>query len=503
MRRNFTNEKAVFGGALRETSRKQGEIPGAIVRVNPLQGSCDVSAQGNYYANVPLPNLERDVEGSGGEFKIPRRGTPVILRLGVGWPSISQVLSISADQESIGRPSFPIDPSGSSGAGLFSNDDGPTFLGRLPRDLHFGDKGWIGNQGQKLAILDGGIVVMEASPMARVEVNQDEDTVLLAGRNTRLITGFGNIEFRDRGGKSSFVLEGGTDQITQTGNGKDNWSIRAEMGGEAEGLINFQTRNLQGQRMSSLTMDADGSEQRYNAGNTSVAVEGSHEWSIRQGRKTYVQQGNDYLEVQGAREERIYGNHTSEVFDTRFSRVGGDRRDTVMRDWSLAAMRNMKINVSGDALMSNPLTNALDVVVTNGNAMFDVGNPIAGDTAKALSGFKVNTHGLGNVELLANELGMLFLDAALPAASVYIGANLSTQPTAPKGMGFEPAVLGWKFIALMTAAISTFDVHQHPLPPPLAALAFFAPTLPPIPLMSLTVSPSLPFSVSKKVMVGM
>jgi len=503
MRNGFSHEKSLFGGALRDSPHKQPEIPGVIVRVNPAQGSCDVSAGGNYYGNVPLPGLSRDVEGSGGSFEIPRRGTPVVLRLDVGWPVISQVLPISTDQEAVSRPSFDLDPTGSSSGDLFPTDDGPTFLGRMPKDMHLGDRGWVGNQGQKLAVLDGGVVVMEASPMARVEAIQDGDTLVMAGRNARLLTGFGNLEFRDEGGKSSFVFEGGTDQVTQTGAGKENWTVRAEMGGDAEGLLNFQTRDLGGQQVSSLTLEMDGSERRYNAGNTTVAVDGRHECSIRQGRQTYVQQGSDYLEVRGVREEQIYGNHITEAFDTRFCRVGGDRRDTVMRDWSLAAMRNMKINVSGDALQSTPLTNALDVVVTNGSVMFDVGNVTAGDTVKAMSGFKVNTHGPGNVELLANELGMLMMDAALPTASVYVGANISTQATAPKPSIFEPAVLGWKFIALMTALIATFDSHTHMLPPPLAALAFFAPTLPPIPLMSATVAPNVPFSVSKKVMVGM
>jgi len=142
-------------------------------------------------------------------------------------------------------------------------------------------------------------------------------------------------------------------------------------------------------------------------------------------------------------------------------------------------------------------------VVTNGHASFDIGSQLAGDSFKATSSFRVNTHGLGNVELLANELGMIMMDAALPTGSVYVGANLSAQATAPKPSLFEPAVLGWKFIALMTAVVATFDSHTHMLPPPLAALAFFAPTLPPIPLMSATVAPNIPFSVSKKVMVGM
>ena len=499
----FATEQPLFGGALRKSPHRASQIPGVIARVNPLQGSCDVSAAGNYYGNVPLPDLARDAEGSGGEFKIVRRGTPVVLRLDMGWPVIAQVLPISTDQEAVGRPSFAIDPSGSSGGDLFSNNDGPTFLGRMPKDLHMGDRGWVGNQGQRLAILDGGVISMEASPMAKVEVIQDEDTLLMAGRNTRLISGFGNVEFRDSGGKSSFVFEGGTDQITQTGAGKENWTIRTEIGGEAEGLVNLQTRNLEGQRIASLTMDMDGSERRFNAGNTSVAVEGSHECSIKQGRLIRIQQGNDFLEVQGAREEHVYGNYITEAFDTRFCRVGGDRRDTVMRDWTLAAMRNMKVNVSGDVALSNPTTNALDFTVTNGSVLFDVGSPIAGDSFKALSGFKVLTHGLGNVELLATELGMLMMDASLPLGSVYVGANLSSQKTAPKGAGFEPAVLGWKFIALMTAVVSTFDTHVHMLPPPLAALAFGAPTLVPLVLMSATVAPNIPFSVSKKVMVGM
>lgn len=501
MYRDLASEKRIFGGALREPP-KRSQMPGIIVRVNPLQGSCDVSAGGNYYGNIPLPDLARDVEGSGGEFKIVRRGTPVVLRLDMGWPIIAQVLPISTDQEAVGRPSFKLDPTGSASGDLFSSDDGPTFLGRLPKDMHMGDRGWVGNQGQKLAILDGGVVSMEASPMALVEVNQDEDTLLMAGRNTRLMTGFGNIEFNDRGGKSSFVFEGGTDQITQTGAGKKNWTISAEMGGEAEGLVDFQTRNLGGQRVSSLTMNIDGSEQRYNAGNTSVAVDGAHQCTVKQGRSVFITQGSDYLEVRGAREEQIYGNYITEAFDTRFCRVGGDRRDEVMRDWNLAAMRNMKVNVSGDALQANPTTNALDFTVTNGSVLFDIGNAAAGDFPKAMSGFKVNTHGPGNVELLATELGMLMIDAALPAASVYIGANISTTPTAPKGGIFEPAVLGWKFIELITRIVTAHDTHVHILPPPLASLAFFAPTLPPVIPMSPMVLPNLPFSVSKKVMVG-
>lgn len=503
MQRGFSTEKPLFGGALRQTPKQRTSVPGVIVRVNPLQGSCDVSAGGNYYGNVPLPNLARDVAGSGGEFNVPRRGTPVVLRLDVGWPTISQILPISTDQEALDRPSFELDATGSSGGDLFAADDGPTFLGRLPKDMHLGDRGWIGNQGQKLAILEGGVVTLEASPMARVEAVQD-DTLIMAGRNTRLMTGFGNVEFHDEGGKSWFVFEGGTDQVTQTGAGRDKWTIRAEMGGDAEGLVDFQTRDLTGQRVASVSMGMDGSEQRYNAGNTSVSVAGSHACSIQQGRSTLIQQGADYLEVQGDREERVYGNLITETFDTRFSRVGGDRRDTVMRDWSLATMRNMKVNVSGDAISSNPLTNALDFVVTNGSVMFDVGNALAGDLKKALSGFKVNTYGgAGNIELLANEAGLLMLDAALPTASVYIGANVSTQLTAPKGAGFEPAVLGWRFIALMNAIIATFDTHVHPLPPPLAFLAGGAPTLFPIVQMSATVQPNVPFSVSKKVMIGL
>ncbi len=502
MSANFASENPIFGGALHRTPRKRAEVAGTIARVNPLQGSCDVSAEGDYYANVPLPGLKRDVEGSGGAFEVPRRGTPVVLQLSLGWPVISQVLPLSTDQEVMSQPSFDLDPTGATDGTLFDANDGPTFLGRLPKDMHFGDKGWVGNQGQHITLLDGGVVSLGASPMALVEVNQEEDSLLLAGRNTHMISGFGNIKFSSVGGKSGFLFEGGTDQLTQTGAGKGNWPVRLEIGREAEGLLNFQTNDLRGQRLTSLTVDMDGSEQRYNAGNISTAIEGSQEQNIRQGRNTYITQGPDYLEVQGAREEHIYGTYTTEAFGTRFCRVGGDRRDTVMRDWSLAAMRNMKVNVSGDAILSNPTTNALDVVVTNGHASFDIGNPLAGDTVKATSGFRVNTHGMGNIELLANELGMLMLDSALPLGSVYLGANLSAQPKAPKGAGFEPAVLGWRFIALLTAVVATFDTHTHMLPPPVAALAGFAPTLPPLALMSATVAPNIPFSVSKKVMVG-
>jgi len=498
MRHGFSHEDPLFGGALTESPTRKKHKPGVIVRVNPKQGSCDVASEGCYYANVPMPGLDPDPEGSGGDYAVKKRGLPVMLRMDAGWPVISQVLPISTDPSALARPRFRVDPTSSSSDELFDSADGPTFLGRMPRDAHMGDRVWMGNQGQHLALLEGGIATLSASPMSLVEVNQEGDTTLVAGRNTRILSGFGRMEFRDSEGKSSFLFEGGTDQLTQSGAGKENWTSHLEIGGNSEGVLDFRTQNLAGDRMTAFSIDMDGSASHYNAGNVTHSVDGIQENYVGQGRATLIQQGNDEYELSnGTRNERIYGNLTRECFDTLFCRVGSNRRDNVSSDWSIATGRNMKFNVSGDALFSNPTTNALDFTVTNGSVLFDVGNVVAGDTGKSISGFKVNTHGLGNVELLAKELGMAMMDAALPAASVYVGASLPYNPK------FEPAVLGWKFITLIQTIVKTYDTHVHMLPPPVAALAAFAPTLTPILPMTPLVDPALPVSVSKKVMVGL
>lgn len=496
---SVSQEKARYGSALRGTI-VQEQVAGVICSVDAANGSCDVAASdGRFLSNIPLPGMAADPQGAGGSARIPRRNQPVVIQFGHGWPYIAAMLPVPTDDLADGRPSF--DPTdGLSGTGDVDRvGSRPNYRARLPK-LKAGDWMESGNQGQALGLLDGGIALLRGSTLAQVQAIGGSDTLKLVGRNTQLMTGFGEMEFGDSGGKAFFALRGGTDQISQVGAGARKWAFEALVGGlagegGATGLADLHVARTDGERVHSISLEVDGTARRTCLGNDVFRCGARQEASIAQGRSVIIDSGDDMLDVRnGDRYEMFAGSHNSDVLGSRYCRVGESRRDTIRNEWSVSVGRLASISVSGDPLQATPLTNALAVNVANGSVLFDIGNPLMMDVASAVSGFKVNTHLMGNIELLAKEFGMLMLDSKLAAGSVWIGASTESP-------NFEPAVLGLKFVEIITNILALFDSHVHQIPLPSVLIG--GPTLQPLVPMTPIVSPNVPLSLSKKVMVGL
>lgn len=472
-----------------ETRENQWVERGTIIAVYPNSLTCDIiSERHGRLTGVPLPGLSQDPQGAGGHIEIPRPGQGVILQRGLGLPHILSILPMSVSR-TIDRSTCP------TILGLGAGSSSPTaspasYLGCLPVGLLPGDWIQLGNQGQFLGVFDQGAVGLYAGAWSHVMGSLEGDTLNISGRNLNVRTGAGQLTCKDYGGKQSVLLQLGTDQTTETGVDKGNYPLTVRLGGESKGLLDLIIADRIGNSVYEHIIDASGKVTHEETG-PSINTYKQLVADTYGGDLNVEIQGSESRSVVGDQIDIINGSLARNVSQNIQSQVLNDRFDGINRNWDVSVGRNMSIYVSGDPVLSTPLTHSLHVAAANGSVSFDVGNPLAGDTGKSLSGFKVNTHGLGGIELLAKEFGLITIDSALPAASVWIGASTLN----PK---FEPAVLGLKLISLLTQMLILFDTHTHMILLPVPETPTMIPTVP----MTPAIAANLPFLTSMKVMIG-
>lgn len=480
----FGEEGAIHGSALR--AQPPRTVPGTILYVDPNNGACDVFSEGCYYSNIGAPNVTADPEGMGGSLEVPRQGQTVMLSIGAGDPTIVSMYPVSASSETAARPRASLTPVETSGSPYNDSDAAPRS-GRVPNGTLPGDRAWIGNQGQGMGVLDGGMASMWGSQFARLDLLSEADTAKLAGRNLDIFTGFGQMRFIDDEGKASFVFEGGTDQLTQSGAGQSKFPIQFRIGGESEGLLDFHLKDANDRRRYSFSTEPDGTTSRYQAGNEAIRIGGLQAQMIESGRSVVIKTGNDTLSVQdGNRAELFEGSHNTETLESRSYKVGGSRYDKMTKNWAVSAGGSMSFSASGDAVPT-ALSNAVNWTVTNGSVNFDIGSAAALDNPIAQSSFKVTTNSTGRIELLSKAAGQILMDTTLPAAGIMVGGTL-TSPAK------EPAVLGLEFLKVLNTIMAIFDSHTH--------MTNTGVSLTPVPFLTTSLLKHFVPVLSKKVLIG-
>ncbi|RLC88619.1 MAG: hypothetical protein DRJ03_01735 [Chloroflexi bacterium] len=431
-------------------------VRGTIISVNPVSGSCVVKSEfGNFLSNVALPNSTQDPDGGGGTLDIPRRGQDVFVQFGVSHPFIVQFCPVSADLDKDTPPAFSLTEVGL--ADVLDGGDAANFAGRLPVDGQPGDWAKIGNQGQRLGVLDGGVCVIGSSPWAQIYTiaSPEKDITRIVGRHTQLYSQFGTLEFGEDGGKTWLKLEGGTDQLTESTISPANPTFRALVGGASAGMMSLQTFDREGAPVYEHIVDYDGSVNFHSRGNQTLISEGSLIHDIQLGRTTRVLTENDNLSVlNGDRVEKYQGAQKTSVSGRKALNVGQDYAATVQRDIAFTAGRHIRFSAGGD-LKAKPGDVASQWNVTNGTLYFEIGNPASLDTQAARSGFKVLSMGGGDIMLGALRppsriiLGSMFPD------SVVLGGDPMTGAAAFHAVKWETLVPILKTLAL------AIDSHIH------------------------------------------
>lgn len=464
-------------------------VRGTILSVNPVSGTCVVKTEfGNFLPNVALPNFHQDPDGGGGTLDIPRRGQEVLVQFGVSHPSIVQFCPASVDLDLDAPSAFRLTEIETGH--VLDKGDAANFSGRMPSDGQPGDWAKIGNQGQRLAVLDGGVCAMGSSPWAQIYTiaSPEKDLTRIAGRHLQMFSQFGTMEFGEDGGKTWLKLEGGTDQLTESSVEPANPTFRFMVGGESPGMMSLQAFDRQGASIFENIVDYSGATNTRIRGDVTLSNEGAFLRDVKQSRTVRVLTGDDSISVlNGNRLERYRGSQSTKISGRKTTSVGGNYGVTCNGDIAFTAARSMKLNAGG-TLTAKPGDIAAQWNVSNGSLCFEIGNPAALDTGAAQSGFKVSSMGGGDIFFSALRPPSKIILGSLAPDSVVLGGDPVT------GTAVFHAVKWETLLPVLKAMALSIDTHVH--------LAFGTPTAPATVPVSPILEPLLQLCKSLNVMIG-
>lgn len=445
-------------------------MKGSIIAVGTSK--CTVFTEtGETYCSLDWPNMDQSPSGGGCMVAPPEVGTPVILRKSPTGTVISQTLALSSPVSN----NQPFSVSDSNVVNVAAGLDGPAYQNQLPNDAQPGDWVRMGNQGQKIGILEGGVALMSAAPWAAVRANQTNNTLQVFGRNLEVLTGFGRTKYTDIAGKQSFLFEGGTDRLTETGTGLENWTVRALIGGTCPGFADLQFKKTDGDNLFRAALEGDGTLNTWQAGDNNSNIDGRVTAIINNGRAVAITAGNDAIDVAESGIESYGGSLKTDISKNRTCLVGNDRTDMVMRDWIMSAGRNMRLSAGGDLKLGIPGDNAVLWNISNGSLKIDIGNVAnnSGIPDKTMGGLDT-TSWWGDIKLrTVSPLGKIILDTSGPAGSVLLGSIM--------GEAKFHTTKYEQLAALVNALLNALDTHVHPtgmgpsgtpMIPPVAATPF-------------------------------
>jgi len=424
-----------------------------IKEVYPDKYTCDVyTERGRFLSGVAWPGASDDI-------RAPRRGEQLAVNFNLGVPTLIEA-KVDFLRELGTTEAFRV--TGATGFGaadpIYSDKGESNQRGDGPQDIMPGD--WVrqGEMGQMLGVLSGGTTVLKAGELAQVIATQAQNLLRIVGQNFQLYTGAGELQFKTEDGKTSMVLRAGGDVETESAPSQDNFRIRCELGDEGE-MVDFRVTDGKGCELYRMHVDPDGRVEKQALRETAIYTE-DRRTEIGAGDVTFVGgpratdvSGTDTLNSGGAREVETGGAHRT--------RAAGDIAQATLRDYVVNARRNIDVQAGGT--LPNTGTPAFKITVSNGDMKFDIGNPLAGDTQVARSGFEVQT-GLGDINM-RSLLGNISLNSTLP------GGVKAGGP----GPGLFSAVLYEQLQAFFNLFGILLDTHVHPQPILGGAL-----TLPPV-----------------------
>lgn len=385
---NYTPRQDRLRGSPFTGQAQERSLLGTVIKVCPETFSCQVKGDdGSIYDSLPFPNLEQDSQGGGGEVCVPRNGQRVELKL--GGPLGTRIRGLTATpfpgivSESASPDLFP--------AGLPANQRGRVnFRGLMPKNLVAGDWCRVGNQGQYLGVLDGGVAALFGSPWSRITAvgGSNTDTLEIVGRRLNVITAFGNLKVKSDNGRHSVELSGGLDQQTETGSDRERWTYHGGLG-TREGFSFFSVTTKSGDPIYRVNVGYDGGYDTFCSGNYSLTTLGVS--TIRSNKDfARVVGGGDHLEVRGGdRVEKFLRNRTCQIDINDQLFVMGNATQSVQGNRTVTC-KVLTHNVSGE-VTSKPGDTSYKLNVANGSWDIDIGKPPA-DLAKSMSSYNLTVH---------------------------------------------------------------------------------------------------------------
>lgn len=338
------------------------------------------------------------------DFTLFEIGQTVVVSWDLGFPAIVGVISIvGPPQEAIAATSLTSVEGVGDNNPLQPTDGGNNYKpASAPNDMTAGDRAIVGDLGNALAVLMGGITQMGA-PTAMVRSLGAAGLLQTIAQRMISVSDFGQWSVENDQGRTSFILRAGANQSTQTGLDEQHWTIRLDLGASGD-LFNFQITDPVGKSLFKMYVGADGRTQIYGDAGVDISSgpngdnETLHDTA---GDRTANVGGDDALAITGDRDVSVGGAVTENVTTDKTAAIGNDETRFVNKDQTInIGGKRTDIVVGGPAEDAKPGINAIETHVVNGGWLIDIGNPDDGASISAQAAFKLRTS-LGNIELNA------------------------------------------------------------------------------------------------------
>lgn len=436
----------------RAATRMASEV-GVVTRVDARAGTCDAQGvSGRVAAGVPWPS------GGPGQVCVPVVGDNVEIRWDLGEPPSLDWINRTVPAPKPARVGVVSSQDALSNMGVGFD---PGAFGLQP-----GDKVWVSASGSGIVSqLSDGTFQARASEVCKLVLSPYKDAVEIVGARMALRSAAGELAFTSDGGKTGMSLRLGADEATESHPERQVWRVEMDLGQQGD-LVNLRVCDPKGRPVWGHHVLPGGVVESFGAG-----------WDHTDGPvvmrleslKVETLAGMD-VTAGGPLRLRGSGVDVSSLGGLKL-RSGAALSMRSMGPMSLTATAGLRIGAVG-SILPNPLTNAFAVTASNGSAVFDVGNPLAGDIQSAQSSFDVSVWGTGQAQVSTYGFGGVTLGCAIPQG-IRLGGPGTPRP-APYVPGPFGAVLYEQIMAALAAFGAALDAHVHATTTP------GAPTSPPV-----------------------
>jgi len=452
------------------TQRGRGRHGGSGAHSRRGEFGTVISYQSDRYTATVRTERGRTLTGVGrvrnapGEVIPLSPGTEVLISHDYGLPVIMGVLAIPASSNA-GSESFAVtdDTDALFVGGDGVNQGGITTHGNFrgahePRDVIPGDWVQMGEDGNVLGVLGGGVNVIKSSALCQIRTHLVNELVEIFSRNYRHITDMGEFSVTNDEGRVNMRFRGASDEATEASPEEENWTIKMDLGSEGD-LFNFELCTPQGQTLFKLHVDSEGGAEIFGINGvalTSGSRAGGTNAQETSGSQQNTIGGDRTADVRGSDTLSVGTNQSIQITSDQETNIGNDYRIQALRDMALGSGRNVSVVVQG-----GEGDNALTFDVEDGNWVVDMGSATNQD-----SGINFKTFG-GNMKFETQTGGDFEFESRT--------GNLKTTTNTAKIITGTPnsVVLGGdslasnlvKFQELQSLLMSLFtklDTHVHP-----------------------------------------
>ncbi len=353
-----------------------------------------IDYQSDTYTATVRTNRGRTLTGvprmrsSPGDIASLTPGTEVLLNYDYGAPFIMGILASPAGKQQDGTRFSVTDVEGYGGQGLNKNENtavGNYRLAAEPDDTMPGDWVHVGDEGNSIGVLSGGVNVIKSGALSQVRTHLLNDLVEVICRNYRHISDMGEFTVQNNNGRIGMRFRGGSDQQTEAGPDEENWTIKFDLGAEGD-MLNFELCTPLGQTIFKLHVDADGRCELYGLNGVSInsgQQNGGTSSEENTGNKIRTVGENQTTTIGGTETKTVGNNAKTTVYNDIETSAGNDVRTQALRDHALSAGRNMFVAVQGSLL-----GDAMVFDIATGNWVVNIGSATS---LNPLSGFEMNT----------------------------------------------------------------------------------------------------------------